>query len=37
VTEGHVGEATLNRTYEPAEHRRGIYATLALIAGLVAL
>jgi hypothetical protein len=27
----------LNRTYEPAEHRRGIYATLALIAGLVML
>jgi hypothetical protein len=27
----------LNRTYEPAEHRHGIYATLALVAALVAL
>jgi hypothetical protein len=31
------GEATLNRTYEPSEARRGVYATQALIAGLVAL
>jgi hypothetical protein len=27
----------LNRTYEPGEHRQGLYATLALVAALVAL
>jgi hypothetical protein len=27
----------LNRTYEPGEHRQGVYATLALIAALVVL
>jgi len=27
----------LNRTYEPGEHRQGVYATLALIASLVVL